>query len=48
MLPEMDGERLMHIRDAAHNIADFTAGLSEEIFREIRGMRNRLAHAYMI
>lgn len=83
MLPEPDRERLLHIRDAAHSIADFTAGLSEDIFRDvklvqhgvtnclyiiteaasrisdetkkqhpeiewdvIRGMRNRLAHAY--
>jgi uncharacterized protein with HEPN domain len=83
MLPELDKERLLHIRDAANSIADFTAGLSEDIFREvklvqhgvinclyiiteaasrvsdetrdlhpeiewdvIRGMRNRLAHAY--
>lgn len=83
MLPELDRERLLHIRDAANSIADFMAGLSEDIFQEvkliqhgvinclyiiteaatrvsdetrdrhpqiewdvIRGMRNRLAHAY--
>ena len=83
MLPEPDRERLVQIKDAAYSIADFTAGLSEETFRDrklvqhavtnclhiiieaasrvsdetrqqhpeiewdvIRGMRNRLAHAY--
>jgi uncharacterized protein with HEPN domain len=83
MLPNADKERLLHIRDASRKIAEFTAGLSEEEFRNsdlvqhgvmnclyiigeaasrvdsttrerlpdiewdvMRGMRNRLAHAY--
>ncbi len=83
MLPEVDQERLLHIRDAARKIGTFVAGLSEDDFLQsdlvqhgvinclyiigeaagrvseatrvrfsaiewdvIRGMRNRLAHAY--
>lgn len=83
MLPELDKERFLHIRDAAMKIGAFTALLSEDDFRQsdlvqhgvtnclyiigeaatrissdtqsrfpdiewdvIRGMRNRLAHAY--
>ena len=83
MLPEMDKERLLHIRDAARRIGTFIVGLSEEGFNQsdlvqhavinclyiigeaatriteatrggfpeiewdvIRGIRNRLAHAY--
>jgi len=83
MLPELDKERLLHMRDAAQKIGKFISGLSEEDFVRselvqhavvnclyiigeaanrisqatrdqfpeiewdvIRGMRNRLAHAY--
>jgi len=83
MLPELDKERFLHIRDAARKISVFIGWLSEDDFRQsdlvqhgvvnclyiigeaatritaatqerfpdiewdvIRGMRNRLAHAY--
>jgi uncharacterized protein with HEPN domain len=83
MLPEQDRERLLHIRDAAREVIEFTSGLSESDFLgsamvqhavinclyiiceaasrateptrnrypdiewdALRGMRNRLAHAY--
>ncbi len=83
MLPELDKERLLHIRDAATKVGEFVAGLTEDDFLQselvqhavinclfiigeaasriseqtralcpeiewdvIRGLRNRLAHAY--
>ena len=33
MLPEQDKERLLHIRDAARDVGEFVAGLSEDDFR---------------
>jgi uncharacterized protein with HEPN domain len=46
MLPELDKERLLHIRDAATRISESTRGLCPEVEWEvIRGLRNRLAHS---
>ena len=36
MLPEQDRERVLHIRDAAREVGGFTAGLSEDAFRQSR------------